>query len=54
MRVPPAHQNVNVSFRLDQAAFLRSLAAKDRGIMSQYLRSLVDADPTYQEYARSH
>jgi hypothetical protein len=52
--MPPAHQNVNVSFRLDQAAFLRSLAAKDHGEMSRFLRDLLDASQAYQEYARSH
>jgi hypothetical protein len=51
--MPSAHKNVNVSFRLDQAEFLRSLAAKDKGIMSQFLRGLLDASPAYQDWSKS-
>lgn len=49
-----AHQNVNVSFRLDQAKFLRSLAAKDKGEMSQFLRKLLDDSQEFQAWSKGH
>ena len=47
-------QNVNVSFRLPgQVAFLHHLAEQDRGGISRYIRALMEADPTYQDWLRS-
>lgn len=48
-------QNVNISIaREGQLPFLQSLAKKDRGEMSRYIRGLIESDPGYQEYLRSH
>lgn len=51
--MPPAHQNINASYRLDQAKFLRSLASKDMGLMSQFLRRLVDDSQEFQAWQKA-
>jgi hypothetical protein len=34
--------------------FLRALAEKSRGEMSRYIRSLIEADPAYQDWLQKH
>jgi hypothetical protein len=53
--MPHLFQNVNVSIsREGQLPFLQSMAAKSRGEMSRYIRGLIEADVTYQDWLRSH
>lgn len=53
--MPHLFQNVNISVRrADQLPFLQQIAAKDRGEMSRYIRGLIEADPAYQDWLRSH
>jgi len=53
--MPSTHKNINVSVaREGQLPFLQHLAARDHGEMSRYIRGLIEADPAYQDWLRSH
>jgi hypothetical protein len=48
-------QNVNISIAIEgQLPFLQSLASKNRGEMSRYIRGLIEADPAYQAWLKTH
>lgn len=51
--MPSAYRNLTSSFRQDEAEFLQSLAKKEPGAMSRFLRGLVDASPEYKAWLKS-
>lgn len=53
--MPHLYQNVNISIACEgQLPFLQSLAAKNRGDMSRYIRALIEADPEYRAWQKDH
>jgi hypothetical protein len=53
--MPHLFQNVNVSIACEgQLPFLQHLATQNRGEMSRYIRALIEADPEYQAWQKSH